>query len=88
MIRVFVVHFALFLLPFIAYAAYLLFVRRVQLSASGVWTPERITWLAVAGLFVTALSFVILSVFIGADAGSTYVPARIEDGRIVPGYFE
>ena len=36
-------------------------------------------------VLLTILSLVLLAHFSGAPPGSTYVPAHIEDGRLVPG---
>jgi Family of unknown function (DUF6111) len=41
--------------------------------------------LAIVALVLMIGSFVILAHFAGAPPGSTYEPAHIEDGRLVPG---
>ena len=77
----------LFLLPFAAYALWLLVTRR-SLSNVDDWTVRTIGYLALAG---AALVIVVLVVFIQRDTdkpGGTYVPAHIENGVIVPGHFE
>jgi hypothetical protein len=38
-----------------------------------------------AALVLTIGSFIVLAHWGGAPPGSTYVPARIEDGQFVPG---
>ncbi len=40
---------------------------------------------AAAALALTLVSFVLMAQFGGAPANSTYVPAHIENGRLVPG---
>ena len=37
------------------------------------------------GQMVIAVSFVVLAQITGAPAGSTYSPAHMENGRLVPG---
>jgi hypothetical protein len=84
MIRPILTEFALFLLPFVAYAVYL------WVSRAGVFTPEawsisRLAWLTVAALLLLLGSFVAIAQFSGVPPGSTYVPAHMENGRFVPG---
>ena len=49
------------------------------------WTAARIAWLLIAALVLMIGSFIVLAQWGGAPPGSTYVPARIEDGQFVPG---
>ena len=44
-----------------------------------------LAWLTIAALVLMIGSFVVLAQFGGAPPGSTYVPAHIENGRLVPG---
>jgi len=41
--------------------------------------------LVIVSLALVVGSFLVLAQFSGAPPGSTYVPAHIEDGRLVPG---
>jgi hypothetical protein len=41
--------------------------------------------LAIAAAVLVIVSLVLLAQFSGAPPGSTYVPAHIENGRLVPG---
>lgn len=74
-------------LPFIAYRLWLRFEAwRARLP------PEKrpVPWVP---LVAVGLFFVIIvtlgEAFLGGDpAGGTYVPARLEDGRLVPGHIE
>lgn len=84
MIRPVLTEIALFLAPFIAYAIFLWATKAGVLDPSS-WTLPRIAWLLMAALVLTIGSFIVLAHWGGAPPGSTYVPARIEDGRFVPG---
>jgi hypothetical protein len=76
------VRFALaFLAPFVVFLAYRLLVTRGRgLLASTPWFA-----LVCAGLVLACASLVLTALVGGAEPGSTYVPARIEGGRVVPG---
>jgi hypothetical protein len=84
MIRPIFTEVALFVLPFAVYALYLL-VTRAEVFDPEEWGLKTLTWLTGAGLVLMVASFVLLAQFSGAPPGSTYVPAHVEDGRLVPG---
>jgi len=84
MIRPFFTELGLFLIPFALYAAFLLATRAGVLGPQA-WTLPRVAGLLIASLVLMAASFVLLAQFSGAPPGSTYVPAHIEDGKLVPG---
>ena len=84
MIRPVLTEIALFLAPFIAYAIFLWATKAGVLDPNS-WTLARIAWLLMAALVLTIGSFIALAHWGGAPPGSTYVPARIADGRFVPG---
>jgi hypothetical protein len=84
MIRPIFTEIALFLTPFAIYAAYLVATRAGILQPSA-WTPPRLAGLLIAALILVVGSFFLLAQFSGAPPGSTYVPAHIEDGKLVPG---
>jgi hypothetical protein len=74
----------LFLSPFAAYAVYL------KLRGLGWRTPERwmgvpLAWLIGVGISLVAASLFIAALTGGHDPSGTYVPAHMEDGRLVPG---
>jgi hypothetical protein len=84
MIRPIFTEIALFLAPFVLYAAFLI------LTRAGVWQPSAWTMRRLAGLIIVSLvlvvgSFLVLAQFSGAPPGSTYVPAHVEGGKFVPG---
>lgn len=72
------------LLPFLLYGLYLWHVKR-----SGKDGPEATPWfwLAASGLLLVIISFFVWGIFFEQQLGD-YAPARIEDGRIVPGRIE
>lgn len=85
MIRTIATEVLLFLLPFALYAVFL------WATKEGVFDPEswpvnRIAWLAIVALLLVVGSFVYFAQYRGAEPGSRYVPAHIdEQGRFVPG---
>jgi hypothetical protein len=81
MLRLLVQYVLPLILPFLAYLAYL--------ALTGGRTPG---WLAAApwpallagGVALLAASLVLWTMTVGAPPGERYVPAHLEDGRIVP----
>lgn len=45
-------------------------------------------WLVLAGLALTAAVLIAVALTHGAGPGGTYIPPRLEDGRVVPGRVE
>jgi len=84
MIRPALTEFGLFLIPFAVYAVYLV-VTRTHILEKTSWPLPVIGWLTVIALIIVIGSFAYLAHFSGAPPGSTYVPAHIENGRLVPG---
>jgi hypothetical protein len=84
MIRPIFTELALFLTPFVAYAIFLWSTRAGVLDLSA-WSTPRLAWLAIAALGMVIASFLFLAEFSGAPPGSTYVPAHMENGRLIPG---
>ena len=84
MIRPILTELALFIVPFAVYAVYL------WGTSAGVLHPESWPLSTLMGLTIVALllmagSFIVLAQWGGEPAGSIYVPAHIEDGKLVPG---
>jgi hypothetical protein len=76
-----------FLLPFAAYALWLVVTRRTLTQAAD-WEIRTIGYLALAGA-VLVIAILVAFVHLDTDApGGVYVPAHLEDGKIVPGHFE
>jgi Family of unknown function (DUF6111) len=84
MIRPILTEIGLFLTPFAIYAAFLVATRAGILQPAA-WTMPRLAGLVIAALVLVVSSFLLLAQFSGAPPGSTYVPAHIEDGKLVPG---
>ena len=84
MIRPALTELALFLTPFAAYAVFLWATRSGVVNTSS-WPMPRVLWLSVVALVLVIASFVLLAEFSGAPPGTTYVPAHMENGRLVPG---
>ena len=74
----------LFATPFVAYALYLWATRTGVLDEKA-WSRPRLVWLAMVALVLVIASFLIIAEFTGAPPRSTYIPAHMENGRLVPG---
>ena len=84
MIRPVLTELVLFLAPFVVYALFLLVTNAAVFDRTS-WPPKTLATLAIAALVLMLGSFIYLSHFSGAPPGSSYEPARIEDGKLVPG---
>jgi hypothetical protein len=84
MIRPVLTEVGIFLIPFAVYAAFLIATRSGLLVQSS-WPLHVLAKLAVGALVLVVVSFLLLAEFSGASPDATYVPAHIENGRLVPG---
>ncbi|MBR1213015.1 DUF6111 family protein [Bradyrhizobium sp. JYMT SZCCT0180] len=84
MIRPVLTELAIFLIPFAAYALFLLATRSGVLAKSS-WPAHLVAKLVLGSLLLVIISFVLLAHFRGAPPDSTYVPAHLENGKFVPG---
>jgi hypothetical protein len=84
MIRPVFTEIGIFLIPFAVYALFLVATRAGLLLPSS-WPGHMIAKLVVGSLVLVIASFVLLAQFSGAPPNSTYVPAHVENGRLVPG---
>ena len=84
MIRPVLTELAIFLIPFAAYALFLIATRSGVLAKSS-WPAHLVAKLVLGSLLLVIISFVLLAHFRGAPPDSTYVPAHIENGKFVPG---
>ena len=87
MVRLVAFNVIFFILPFGIYAAWLL-VTRGTIGGASDWPIRTITWLAMGGAALLIIALVAFTQFTGAPAGSTYVPAKVIDGVLVPAHFE
>lgn len=84
MIRPVLTEVALFLAPFVAYAIFL-FATRANVFEMKSWPPKTLGTLTIIALLLMIGSFIVLAHFSGAEPGSTYIPAHMENGKFVPG---
>jgi Family of unknown function (DUF6111) len=83
MIRPLLMEIGLFVAPFAAYALFL-WASRMGVLDPEHWPLRTVVWLTAASLVLVAASFVVLAHISGTPLGSTYVPAHMENGRLVP----
>lgn len=83
MIRPVLTEIALFALPFVLYALFLLATRSAVVDPQ-FWSLPILGWLTISALVLVVGSFVVIAQFSGSPPGSTYVPAHVEDGKFVP----
>jgi len=84
MIRAVLTEIGIFLIPFAVYAL-ILIATRSGVMAHTSWPLHMLAKLTLGALLLVAISFIMLANFTGAPPNSTYVPAHIEKGRLVPG---
>jgi len=85
MIRPIFTELSLFIAPFVAYALFLWATRAGVLDLSA-WSAPRLMWLTASALVLVIASLLALAEFSGAPPHSNYVPAHMENGKLVPGY--
>ena len=84
MIRPVLTELGIFLIPFAVYAAYLFATRSGMLDRSS-WPMHLVGKLTLGSLALVILSLVLLANFSGAPPGTTYIPAHIENGKLIQG---
>jgi hypothetical protein len=84
MIRQALAEIGIFLIPFAVYALFLIATRSGLLIKTS-WPIHLIARLVLASLLLIILSLVMLANFTGSPPNSTYIPAHVEKGRLVPG---
>lgn len=84
MIRPALTEIGIFLIPFAVYALFLV-ASRSGVFVQSSWTVTIIARLALVALVLVIASLIGLAHFTGAPPDSTYVPAHIENGKLVPG---
>lgn len=86
MARAFLTELALFLLPFAVYALFL-WATKAQILHPESWPTKRLAWLTIVALVLMVGGIAVLVHFDGEAPDSVYVPAHMEDGRLVPGQY-
>jgi hypothetical protein len=84
MIRPALTEIGIFLIPFVVYAVFLVASRSNLLTRSS-WPVIVVGRLLLGSLLLVVLSLVLLAQFSGAPPHSTYVPAHLENGKLIPG---
>ena len=84
MIRPVLTEIALFLTPFAVYLVFL-WATRADILHPDTWSLPRIAWLVISALVLMIGSLILFAQWSGAPPGATYVPAHVEDGKLVPG---
>ena len=84
MIRPVLTEIGIFLIPFAVYALFLLATRSGVFDQSS-WPLPHVAKLVLGSLLLVIISFIFLAEFSGAPPDSTYTPAHMENGRLVPG---
>ncbi|MBV8847994.1 MAG: hypothetical protein JOZ16_00230 [Methylobacteriaceae bacterium] len=86
MFRVLLEPALLFALPFAVYVLYMSARQRYPFAVEA-WSHSRLATLALAGLAVAVAGVILLGLFAPRERGA-YVPAHVENGRLLPGHFE
>jgi len=84
MIRPVLTEVGIFLIPFAIYALFLIATRSGLLVQSS-WPVQIVAKLVLGSLLMVVVSFILLAHFSGAPPNSTYIPAHIENGKLVRG---
>ncbi len=84
MIRPVLTEIGIFLIPFVIYALFLIATRSGLLVQSS-WPVQIVAKLVLGSLLLVVISFILLAHFSGAPPNSTYIPAHIENGKLVRG---
>jgi hypothetical protein len=84
MIRPALTEVGIFLIPFVVYTLFLIATRSGLLMQTS-WPVHIIAKLALGSLVLVLISLVMLANFSGGSPNSTYIPAHIENGKLVPG---
>jgi Family of unknown function (DUF6111) len=84
MIRPLTTELILLLAPFAAYAIFL-WATQADILHPESWPLTRLAWLTIGALVLVAGSFIVLAQWGGEPKNSTYIPAHMENGKLVPG---
>lgn len=85
MLRVVLLNIVLFFSPLALYAIYFYVSERNRNAVVIAWNQMPLARLLQAGMLLIIIGMLITAYIGGDDAGGTYVPARMENGRLVPG---
>jgi quinol-cytochrome oxidoreductase complex cytochrome b subunit len=85
MIRPAFTELVLFLMPFVAYALFVWATKRGAVLSPANWPLTHVVWLMIGAFLCVIANFIVLAQWTGAPPGSTYTPAHVENGKLVPG---
>ncbi len=85
MLRIVLINIALFVLPLALYAAYFYITERNRNAVVIEWKNMPLSLLLQIGLGLIVIGMLITAYMGGEDARGTYVPARMENGKVIPG---
>jgi hypothetical protein len=81
------IQFLPFLLPFVAWGLYMVLARsraRSKQTGQPAWQDTPWAWLTIAGLVLFIAGMIGVALMEEGNTEGTYIPPRLEDGRIVP----
>jgi hypothetical protein len=84
MIRPVLTEIGIFLVPFGVYVLFL-FATRSGVLVQSSWPIQLVARLVLGSLLLVILSLVMFAHFSGGSPFSTYIPAHVENGKLVPG---
>ncbi len=83
MLRIALIELLIFALPFLLYAAYVIWIKGT--APASVWQGAPILWLFAIAVGLLLVAMLALVQFSGGDREGTYHPPILEDGQIKPG---
>lgn len=86
MVRFLLTHGLLFFIPFIAYAVWVMVVRKAKDDKR--FRDGPFLWLSIIGIALVAGSMVFVAMTSGVEPGTQFRPSQIIDGKFVPGGYE
>ena len=86
MLRAVLEPIALFLSPFAVFAIYLVLRARYPLAVEH-WTKSRVSTLTLIGLAVAVIGMIAFGLYAPRGQG-VYVPAHVENGRLIQGHIQ
>ncbi len=87
MARFIALDFVFFLMPFAIYAIWLLFTRGSMFNIPD-WEVRTIAYLGIAGAVLLMGAVLAFATFGTAPPDGVYVPAHMEDGKLIPGHID
>jgi hypothetical protein len=84
MIRPVLTEIGIFLIPFAVYALFLVATRSGVFVTTS-WPAHLVAKLVLGSLLLVIISLIMLAQFSGAPPNSTYIPAHLENGKLVDG---